>query len=61
MQVQIKITATVITSRYGTLMAGDMLRTDADFAAHLVGECKAGEYVTEPVQEPEKRARKAKE
>ena len=58
MQVQIKITATVITSRYGTLMAGDMLRTDADFAKHLVGECKAGEYVTEPAEA--KPTRKAK-
>ena len=50
MQVQIKITTTVITSRYGTLMAGDMLRTDSEFAAHLVNECKAGEYAAAPVE-----------
>lgn len=43
--VQVKIKGTVITSRYGTLSSGDILRTDADFAKHLVEECGAGDYV----------------
>lgn len=43
--VQIKIRGIVTTSRYGTLVSGDILRTDAAFAKHLVEECKAGEYV----------------
>ena len=60
MQVEIKITATVMTSRYGTLMNGDILRTDAEFAAHLVNECKAGEYTTtaEPIEAKQKRKSK---
>ena len=43
--VQVKIKGTVVTSRYGTLASGDVLRTDAAFAKHLVEECQAGEYV----------------
>lgn len=61
MQVQIKITATVHTSQFGTLVNGDIVRVNKEFADHLVNECKAGEYVTEPAQEPEKRTRKHKD
>lgn len=43
--VQVKIKAMVITSRYGTLQDGDILRTDAAFAQHLVDECGAGEVI----------------
>jgi hypothetical protein len=43
--VELKITATVITSRYGSLGPGDLLRTDAAFARHLVEECSAARYV----------------
>jgi hypothetical protein len=48
--VNVKITGTVITARYGTLSAGDSLRTDADFARHLVEECNAATYVTKAKQ-----------
>lgn len=44
--VQVKIRGTVVTARYGTLVSGDLLRTDAAFAKHLVEDCGAGEYVT---------------
>lgn len=45
-QVQIKITAQqVITARYGTLSNGDVLRTDAAFARHLVEDCAAAKYL----------------
>lgn len=46
--VQVKITTTAVTSRYGTLVSGDILRTDAEFARHLVEDCKAGKYATAP-------------
>lgn len=64
--ITIKITGTVVTSRYGTLTAGDLLRTDTDFADHLVGECHAAKYIdTAPAahQEsaPAPRRRKGKE
>lgn len=43
--VQVKIKGTVVTSRYGSLSTGDLLRTDAEFAKHLVEECGAADYV----------------
>jgi hypothetical protein len=43
--VQVKIKGTVVTSRYGTLSSGDMLRTDAAYAKHLVEECGVGAYM----------------
>lgn len=43
--VEVKIKSMVITSRYGTLQSGALLRTDAAFARHLVHECNAAEYV----------------
>lgn len=43
--VQVKIKGVVSTSRYGTLQTGDILRTDAAFAQHLVDECGAGEII----------------
>jgi hypothetical protein len=43
--VQVKIKGVVSTSRYGTLQDGDILRTDAAFAQHLVDECGAGEII----------------
>ena len=58
MQVQIKITATVHTAQFGTLVNGDIVRVNKEFADHLVNECKAGEYVTEPAEA--KPTRKAK-
>ena len=47
--VQIKITKTAVTARYGTLSPGDLLRTDAGFARHLVEDCKAAKYVEREV------------
>jgi len=43
-QVEIEITGMAITARYGTLKSGTVLRTDSDFAAHLVNECGAAKY-----------------
>jgi hypothetical protein len=49
--VRVKIKGTVVTSRYGTLSSGDILHTDAAYAAHLVDECNAAVYI-DAVQEP---------
>jgi hypothetical protein len=61
--VTVKIKGLVNTSRYGALSTGDLLRTDPEFAKHLVEECGAGEYVTGKAAEPEKpkRGRPAKQ
>ena len=63
--VQVRIKGLVVTSRYGALSSGDLLRTDAAFARHLVEDCGAAEYVkpAQPVAEqaaPKPRARKPK-
>ena len=42
--VEVEITGLVITSRYGTLNTGAILRTDADFARHLVEDAEAAKY-----------------
>lgn len=42
--VTVKIKGIVATVRYGTLESGDILRTDAAFAKHLVEDCGAAEY-----------------
>lgn len=71
MIVEVKIRGIVSTQRYGTLEAGDVLRTDAEYAHFLVEDCQAGEYVTAPASDENKqeeqaaaapkRARKSKE
>lgn len=43
-QVEVEILSQTITSQYGVLSAGDILRTDAAFAAHLVDDCMAAKY-----------------
>ena len=43
-QVEIEILGQVITARYGALSTGQILRTDADFAKHLVDDCSAAKY-----------------
>lgn len=65
--VQVKIRGTVITARYGTLVSGDVLRTDAEYARHLVEDCSAGEYIgaqaapaLEAAAAPASKPRKAK-
>jgi hypothetical protein len=47
-QVEVEILGQVITHRYGTLGAGDVLRTDAAFAKHLVEDCSAAKYREAP-------------
>lgn len=43
-QVEVEILSQTITSQYGVLSAGAILRTDAKFAAHLVDDCMAAKY-----------------
>lgn len=43
--VEVEILGQVITAQYGTLSTGDILRTDAAFAKHLVDDCSAAKYV----------------
>jgi hypothetical protein len=42
--VEVEILGQVITHRYGTLNSGDVLRTDLEFAKHLVEDCSAAKY-----------------
>lgn len=44
MQVEVKIIKTVVTQQYGTLVSGDILKTDRAFAQHLVKECGAAQF-----------------
>lgn len=46
--VQVKITAMVITSQYGALEPGTILRTNEAFARHLVDECQAAKWIEAP-------------
>lgn len=39
--VEVEIVVQTITAQYGTLNVGDILRTPAEFANHLVDECMA--------------------
>lgn len=48
--VQVRIKGIVTTSKYGTLSSGDILRTDAAFAKHLVEDCGAADYLTKPAK-----------
>lgn len=61
--VSVKIKGTVATQRYGTLVSGDILRTDAAYAKHLVEDCSAGSYVeavtVNAEKAPKARAKKA--
>lgn len=43
--VAVRIITTVVTSQYGTLVNGDILRTSPEFARHLVEECKGAKYL----------------
>lgn len=42
--VEVKILGCVMTAQYGVLSTGNILRTSAEFAAHLVNDCAAAEY-----------------
>jgi hypothetical protein len=65
--VKVKIKGTVITAQYGALSSGDILVTSEAFAKHLVDDCGAAEYLTEPAkteeivsEKPLKTSKKAK-
>lgn len=59
MLVEVEILGCVVTAQYGTLKQGDILRTDAEFAAHLVNDCSAAKY-TQAQPAPETGAVKPK-
>lgn len=46
MQVEVEILTQTITAQYGVLSQGDVLRTSAEFAKHLVEDCSAAKYVS---------------
>lgn len=48
-QVEVEILALTITAQYGTLQPGDILRTSADFARHLVEDCMAAKFAVTPL------------
>lgn len=48
MQVQIKFTATGCNMMTGNFAPGDLMRTTAEFARHLVEEAKCAAYVERP-------------
>ena len=45
---EVEILGIVVTHQYGTLNTGDVLRTDPAFARHLVEDCGAAKYRTQP-------------
>ena len=47
----VKIKGTVMTSQYGTLTTGTILRTNEAFAKHLVEEAFAADYVTVKIED----------
>lgn len=59
--VQVKIRTTVVTHQYGTLSTGDILRTNTEFARHLVEDCAAADYITAPVAADASEQKPAKE
>jgi hypothetical protein len=52
--VEVEILGMVMTHQYGTLNTGDVLRTNPEFAKHLVEDCGAAHYCVErPADEAE--------
>lgn len=50
--VEVEILGCVMTAQYGTLQAGDILRTNEAFAKHLVDDCNAAKYTSvKPAEE----------
>ena len=58
MQVQIKFTAHGCIAVTGNFAPGDLLRTSADVARHLVKEAKCAEYVGD-IKKPKTAAKRA--
>jgi len=56
-EVDLNIVGTVITAKYGTLVNGDKLTTDKEFAAHLVDVAKSAVYAEKPKAEAKVEAR----
>jgi hypothetical protein len=46
--IEVEILGIVVTHQYGTLNTGDVLRTDPEFARHLVEDCGAAKYRDAP-------------
>jgi hypothetical protein len=46
--IEVEILGIVVTHQYGTLNTGDVLRTDPEFARHLVEDCGAAKYRDTP-------------
>lgn len=44
--IEVEILGCVMTAQYGTLQAGDILRTSEEFAKHLVDDCSAAKYTS---------------
>ena len=60
-QVEVEILTQTITSQYGVLSQGDILRTSPEFAKHLVEEANAAKYTAKAKpEETAKPAQKAK-
>lgn len=60
--VQISITRTIVTERYGALGKDDLLRTDAAFARFLVEDVAAARYITpKTIESTARKPRKRKE
>ena len=57
---EVKITSTVVTAPYGTLMPGTILRTSPAYARHLVEEAFAASYITTQTEIAEPPARRSK-
>lgn len=63
--VEVEILTYVSTAQYGTLQAGDILRTSEAFAKHLVDDCNAAKYTTAKqavvaIEEPAKPKKQSK-
>ena len=58
--VQIRITSTVVTAPYGTIMPGTILRTSPAYAKHLVEEAFAASYITTQTENAEPQAKRSK-
>ena len=58
--VEVKITSTVVTAPYGTLMPGTILRTSQAYAKHLVEDAFAAIYLTAPAASAEPPAKRSK-
>ena len=58
--VQVRITSTVVTAPYGTLMPGTILRTSPAYAKHLVEDAFAASYITTQTEIAEPQAKRSK-